>query len=219
VNEVNIKSMTSYQHVSMRNLTDLDGGPLALQKIQYSNTSDSYSEELTAASSGARRLNWVGGVFLFQDTAKQPDWAINDTGILRSSVLTRAIGVFGELNLRATQKLSIIAGIRYSLEDKKLDIQGLAPPTQAFVLDKSWGSFTPRVSVRYALADRLNVYVTFSQGFKSGAYNSSSYPSSTAAIAAVDPEPLPSPGCRMLPPRRSPESTAISPSPWPRGCV
>ncbi|MFC3673747.1 TonB-dependent receptor domain-containing protein [Novosphingobium pokkalii] len=95
----------------------------------------------------------------------------------------------------------------------------LAPPTQAFVLDKSRDSFTPRVSVRYALADRLNVYVTFSQGFKSGAYNSSSYPSSTAAIAAVDPEPLPSPGCRMLPPRRSPESTAISPSPWPRGCV
>lgn len=56
------------------------------------------------------------------------------------------------------------------------------------MLDKSWDSFTPRVSVRYALADRLNVYVTFSQGFKSGAYNSSSYPSSTAAIAAVDPE-------------------------------
>ena len=183
-----VKSVSSYQHVSMRNLTDLDGGPLAIQKIFYRNLSDSYSEEITIASSGARRLNWVSGVFLFRDQAEQPDYIINDTPFLNSSVLTKALGVFGEINFQATNQLSIIAGLRYSLEDKKLTSQGLAPLTQVYKLDKKWDSFTPRVSVRYALADRVNVYGTFSQGFKSGAYNSSSVPSSLAAISPVDPE-------------------------------
>jgi len=183
-----VKSVSSYQHVSMRNLTDLDGGPLAIQKIFYRNLSDSYSEEITIASSGARRLNWVSGVFLFRDQADQPDYIINDTPFLNSSVLTKALGVFGEINFQATNQLSIIAGLRYSLEDKKLTSQGLAPLTQVYKLDKKWDSFTPRVSVRYALADRVNVYGTFSQGFKSGAYNSSSVPSSLAAISPVDPE-------------------------------
>ncbi|HET9627915.1 MAG TPA: TonB-dependent receptor [Novosphingobium sp.] len=186
--DVTIKSVSSYQHVSMRNLTDLDGGPLAIQKIFYRNVSDSYSEELTLASSGTRRFNWVGGLFLFRDEADQPDYIINDTAFLHSSVLTKALGVFGEVNFQATDQLSIIAGLRYSLEDKKLTSQGLAPLTQVYNLDKKWDSFTPRVSVRYALADRVNVYATYSQGFKSGAYNSSSVPSSLAAISPVDPE-------------------------------
>ncbi|MFB0874957.1 MULTISPECIES: TonB-dependent receptor [unclassified Sphingobium] len=185
---VTFKSVTSYQHVSMVNLTDLDGGPLPIQKIFYRNISDSYSEELTIASSGTHRLNWVGGVFLFRDNANQPQYIFNDAPLLRSLVLTKALGVFGELTFQATDKLSLIAGLRYSLEDKKLTSEGFAPQTPVVVLDKSWNSFTPRFSARYAISDRVNVYATFSQGFKSGAYNSSTAPTSLAAIAAVDPE-------------------------------
>lgn len=185
---VTLKSVTSYQHVSFRNLTDLDGGPLPIQKIFYRNISDSYSEEITIASSGTRRFNWVGGLFLFRDDSDQPDYIINDAPLLRSSVLTKALGVFGELTFQVTDKLSLIGGLRYSTEEKKLTSEGLAPQTAVFVLDENWDSFTPRVSARYAISDRVNVYATFSQGFKSGAYNSSTPPSSLAAIAAVSPE-------------------------------
>ncbi len=189
--EVTIKSLTSYQHVSLRNLTDLDGGPLPIQKILYRNISDSLSEELTIGSSGNRTLNWVGGVFLFRDDADQPTYVINDTAFLRSNVLTKALGLFGEINVQATDQLSLIAGVRYSRENKRLTSQALATSGPVYRLDKTWNSFTPRVSVRYELADRVNVYATFSQGFKSGAYNSSTVPGGAdplAAIGAVDPE-------------------------------
>lgn len=188
---VTIKSVTSYQHVSMLNLTDLDGGPLPIQKILYSNTSDSVSEELTVASSGTHTLNWVGGVFLFRDDADQPTYVINDTPFLHSSVLTKALGVFGEVNIQATDQLSLIAGVRYSTENKRLTSQALTPVGPVYSLNKTWNSFTPRMSVRYALADRVNVYATFSQGFKSGAYNSSTVPGGAdplGSIGAVDPE-------------------------------
>ena len=35
-----------------------------------------------------------------------------------------------------------------------------------------FSKFTPRASVRYELAPRTNVYLSYSKGFRSGAYNS-----------------------------------------------
>src|SRR5439155_19897566 len=37
----------------------------------------------------------------------------------------------------------------------------------------SYSKFTPRVSIRYEVAPRTNVYASYSQGFRSGAWNAS----------------------------------------------
>jgi iron complex outermembrane receptor protein len=82
------------------------------------------------------------------------------------TVRTNAVGLFAEANYDLTDKLTLIAGIRYSHEkkDASLILLGGAYTPEGFKENK----FTPRVSLRYAVDSHSNVYATFSQGFKSG---------------------------------------------------
>ncbi|MFC4699733.1 TonB-dependent receptor [Glaciecola siphonariae] len=50
--------------------------------------------------------------------------------------------------------------------------------------EESWSRFTPRVGVDYKLSDKMMVFASYSQGFKSGTFN----PRATINEPAVDPE-------------------------------
>jgi iron complex outermembrane receptor protein len=96
---------------------------------------------------------------------------------------TDAYAGFGEVTWDATDRLTLLAGIRYSHETK--DAQGCycyftydpnfvytRPSTIPQLGKKGVGSATPRASIRYRLTDEDdNVYFTYSQGFKSGGFN------------------------------------------------
>ncbi len=58
-------------------------------------------------------------------------------------------------------------GYRYSTETKKL--QAILPV--AATGQHTWDKGTPRVVPRYDFDPSTNIYASFSQGFKSGAYN------------------------------------------------
>jgi iron complex outermembrane receptor protein len=81
---------------------------------------------------------------------------------------TRAYAIFGEANYDFTDRLTGIAGIRYSSEEKTLFGSPNRATPKSFQKQASWGSVTPRFSVRYRVTDDVNAYATFSKGFKSG---------------------------------------------------
>jgi iron complex outermembrane receptor protein len=94
-----------------------------------------------------------------------------------SAQRTDAEAVFGELTYTPTDRLSFIAGVRYSHE-RRSAAGGFGPPgPRPAVLPPlgvpvAFNSVTPRASVRYRLTDDDdNVYFTYSQGFKSGGFN------------------------------------------------
>ena len=87
-----------------------------------------------------------------------------------------AFAVYGDLTIHATDALSINVGGRYSVE--KQEVNGRQDGLFAAVsrpqtnTHANFEQFTPRANIRYEIADRTNVYASYSKGFRSGAYNS-----------------------------------------------
>lgn len=97
-------------------------------------------------------------------------------------------GVFANFDVNLSDRLTVSAGARYSVEDKDARIQSLIPfaisPCRvgegctvtaggpgAFIDSDSWTSFAPRVGVQYRYDDVSQIYASFSQGYRSGGYN------------------------------------------------
>jgi iron complex outermembrane receptor protein len=86
--------------------------------------------------------------------------------------------VFAELTYRITDRLTVIAGGRFSNDKPSYTgttivvATGLPNPAAQVSPSASFSSFTPRVALRYALTPTLNAYASYSRGFKSGVFNS-----------------------------------------------
>lgn len=116
------------------------------------------------------------------------DLSVNYPSIFtyNTSIKTKAIGLFAEGTFKATDHLTAIAGIRYSDEKKSgtTSFFGGADSPLVPIKDDAW---TPRVSLVYEIADRTNIYATWSKGFKSGLI-----PGGNAGYIQGSPDPLPS---------------------------
>jgi iron complex outermembrane receptor protein len=163
------------------------------------NTPDlTYSGELNFASRQLGPFNFVTGLFAYYDHANYNPIQVIPPGV---SIFGHAKSVsyagYFEANYNITERLTAIAGIRYSYEQRRLlgmAVFGLVDRATAPIREYDrhhWTSVTPRFSLRYKIDDLTNVYFTYSQGFKSGAYNVSGIPfvPPPATVAPpVDPE-------------------------------
>lgn len=109
---------------------------------------------------------------------------------------TNAFALFADATYRLTDQLSLTAGVRYSHERKKFENDlvvsilngGTTPPTfmggvtlppgavfsdpPAFSDDASFSDFSPRVVIDYKPNENVLLFASYSQGFKSGGFNS-----------------------------------------------
>lgn len=152
------------------------------------------SEELLFTSNKLGQFQFTAGGFYYGSTGLENPIVLEGVvygpyapfyGFMRQR--TDALSGFGELTWTPTDRLTFIAGGRYSHEKREAEgAYGLAsvrpsplPPIGPGHV--SYSSFTPRASVRYRLTDEDdNLYFTYSQGFKSGIFN----------ITALQPAPV-----------------------------
>lgn len=99
---------------------------------------------------------------------------------LDTSLDTEAIALYLDATYDVTDKLSVNFGGRYSYEEMTAFHHSVAgngfeifAPTKK---SEDFDQFTPRVSVRYELAERTNIYATYSKGFRSGTFSLSGAP-------------------------------------------
>jgi iron complex outermembrane receptor protein len=105
---------------------------------------------------------------------------------------SESYAAYGEVTWHLNEALSVFFGGRYTTEEKTLDVQFYAAPApgafpslpaeRTLLFDKdaveSFGTpttidfneFTPRVGVNWAATDDLNLYGSYSRGFKSGGW-------------------------------------------------
>jgi len=85
-----------------------------------------------------------------------------------------AWAVYGDVTFRPFDRLSLNVGGRYSEERQEQSttfIAGNGSVTLPLTGAKAkFSKFTPRASIRYELAPRTNIYASYSQGFRSGAF-------------------------------------------------
>ncbi len=123
-------------------------------------------------------------------------FGLGTEAVFDASQDTDAYAVFGDLTYEVSDQLSITLGGRYSSEDKDFTNDqivttingGTLPPfffggatlpagfpfsnPPEFVSDASFDDFSPRVVIDYKATDDLLLYASYSQGFKSGGFNS-----------------------------------------------
>lgn len=181
---VELKSLTSYRSTQHHGFSDQDRTASPVSRVEVKLQQDVFTQEVTLASTGSGPLQWIAGGYYFQEKRKNPTLS-NGALVVDATVDTSAYAGFGELTLNATDNLKLIAGIRYSNETGKIhQVRGSGNPLTSDGVVK-FDAWTPRVSAVFALDPNSNIYATYSQGFKSGLINATTF-----AGAPILPEKL-----------------------------
>lgn len=122
----------------------------------------------------------VGGYYLNldQDTTAQifqSQFVIVDQA---ADLGTKSYAFFGQATVNATDDLRLIAGVRYTNEDRSIDAFGVnstafGTPPDTFDVDSrvTFKKWSWRLGIEYDVAPDNMLYFTASSGFKSGGFN------------------------------------------------
>lgn len=153
---------------------------------------DQISNELRYFGQFADRVDLTAGVYFFQQSilyrerrnllgvaTMMPVGAIDST--FGGDQEQTSLGAFANTETHLFEGLSLLAGVRYTMEDKAVKIATFNPMSPCGVLeeectfdfedDNSWSSVSPKVGLQYRLDDDTQVYGHWTRGFRSGGYN------------------------------------------------
>lgn len=191
-----LKSISSYSSFVDMYQTDSDASNVTAFPQLDERAAITATQELSLSASGPV-FDWVLGLYYLKDNAKTRTYYHFDSGLsplppgtyLNNNTYAKdaeAYAVYGDGTWHATDKLNVIAGVRYSEEKQHYayanDIGFLVGGTRvpflvtcpARVDEPEFSSFTPRGGLQYVLDGDQNVYATVSKGFKSGGMNTAS---------------------------------------------
>ncbi|MBT8421521.1 MAG: TonB-dependent receptor, partial [Gammaproteobacteria bacterium] len=148
-------------------------------------------------------IRYVGGVFYMDEdnTTNFTDWVGTKPGLSAFNVrtplknTTESTAIYGQLDIDVSDQLTLIAGGRYTDEEKTFSINGalgFMPVTNADVeaegipLKQDEDQFTYKLGAQYQFSDDMMGYLTYTTGFKSGGWNARG--SSAAELATFGPE-------------------------------
>jgi iron complex outermembrane receptor protein len=158
---------------------DASSATLAVYLLGQPNTT--VSQEFDFASRKFGDFSFVAGAYVFNSVEKFTPLqvAASLTGPLYYTDYAKstddAYALFTEGNYDITSRLSFVAGIRFSWEERQY--QGSMKNVEPLpgINKAQFSAFTPRFSVRYKVAKETDVYFTYSKGFKSGLFDTSSF--------------------------------------------
>ncbi len=176
-----LKSVTAYQTLNKHQTSDNDrlASPFFFDDITlWQDKSRTFTQELSLASPAGGRLDWDAGAFYLRQHAIQN---IFETTIPAASALVlpdgtgvkfqtdspyqhTSIAGYGQATYRATDRLSLVGGLRYSWD------KVTAQPVQYFAAQapraSTSGALTGKLGAEYRLAPDTMVYATASRGYK-----------------------------------------------------
>jgi iron complex outermembrane receptor protein len=197
-----LQSITGFRNVYQKWNLDLTDEPVSMFLLRTINDTDSYSQELKLNGRAMDdRLKYTAGIFGY----KEENFSfIGDQITLWFPGPTRvplpyfgreydmdvtSYAAFAEVEFALTSQLKLIAGGRYTHDDKDLDIDARVAGTPGFELNGfpnynnatlnalgtptslSYSKFTPKVGLQYVFSPDVNAYLVYSQGWKSGGWS------------------------------------------------
>jgi iron complex outermembrane receptor protein len=189
--EWTLKSISAYRQGNTKTNIDFDGLPGDYLGVPGVYSDNQKSEEVQAQYTGGR-LRGVAGVFYMNSTAAgyfDEELAnLGLTDLLSGGVVTNSWAGYADGSFDITDQWTLSAGGRYSYDEKSATVfnafyLGLASPLfggpaqKPLVVNtnysnhKSWGDFTPRVSLSYKVTPDITSYVSYAEGFRSGGFD------------------------------------------------
>lgn len=176
-------SYTAYLDNSLRTTNDLSATYFASQ-ITSSVFTKTFSQEVNFTSLPDQPLTYVAGVYYFNNKTTAPGSTTNGTPVSSSRGKVESLSGYVDGSY-AIGDLTLIAGLRYSYEKRNVaSAPGrVQPAPYTRFQEETEKQWTPRIGLKYALAERTNIYATYSKGFKAGIFDGS-----TATGPGVGPE-------------------------------
>ncbi len=181
---LSLKSITSYRKVDWIGIRDADNTPLTILHTFYDVSGDQLSQELQFTYETERLVGLVGLYYFEQTSDDIATVELNPPppGIQRDSdnnkVDNQSWAAFTQWTINFTDLFSLTVGGRYT-EDRKdafPDQFDYATPNIKQVpaqwYSDTFSSFTPSGSIQFNWTDNAMTYVSYSEGFKGGGWNS-----------------------------------------------
>ena len=173
-----LNSVTAYQTFNRSEYNDWDGTRFNESDVYFYNDLEVLSQELRL-SNEIGRLNWMVGAH-YADESLDGGFYTQFRGANRELINTpyeqsvQAMGVFTHNSFALTDRLTVIAGLRWEQEDRSLTTSGTrrlnvpAGPKVTYETDLS--EVTGRFGLEYDLADNAMLYASVARGVKSGGF-------------------------------------------------
>ena len=190
-----LKSLTAYRHSQYRVTTDTDASELTINNAQQRDLSKQFSQEFNLLGK-VSIVDYVLGLYYF----REHESSLNEGNLLPSVVtpianatLNQALpatvatskAVFAQGTVHLAEPLSLILGLRYTEDEKKLDVTAnrfsyatqttLGPQRPGFPfvasVDPKFHATTPKIGLNWQITPDHFAYASYSRGFKSGGNN------------------------------------------------
>ncbi|WP_457417720.1 TonB-dependent receptor [Roseateles sp. P5_E7] len=188
--ELNIYSITGYEHVKPLSRGDIDGGVPGQAGVPFQSETGSgmnghrqLTQEVRLESNTAGPLSWQAGVYLFDEkyTIDNITFDTNthvDIDHIYSAQTNKAWAAFGSVNYAVSNDLKLRAGLRYTKDKKDLSTThvgaGLFNTSTGTTAATSDGKWSGDLSATYKLDADTNLYARFANGFRASSMQNAS---------------------------------------------
>jgi len=210
-----LTSITAWDEYKATRSGDEDRSILDLINVQDLQEGESYSQELRLTSPGGEALEYIAGLYYYNNdltrgngTAKQwrtqtgedifltgpiiaPNFAPSlvsapgELSYLNHRWQQQSYSAFAQGHYHISEAWELVAGLRYSYDEKEADIRidsvttaplsftkfVTSPFTNDTGLKREGGNTTGMLSVLYTPTEDMTYYATLANGFKSGGFN------------------------------------------------
>ncbi|MBA4175670.1 MAG: TonB-dependent receptor [Leptothrix sp. (in: Bacteria)] len=199
-NGMALNSITGYETVDSLSRGDIDGGygnagapapigkpfgpgfiPFDAESADGMPKHKQFTQEFRLESTGSGALQWLAGVYYFDEQLKIDSFNYSSlggntlNGLAKQDQQNKAWAVFGSVNLEVSPQLKLRGGLRYTQDDKDFFADRLiAPPfSPTFIGRRTAATSASNVSgdfsASYALDKTTNVYGRVATGFRAPA--------------------------------------------------
>ncbi len=188
------KSITAYTDLSDDWRFDLGGGLQVAPDIfaavfdrQSDIEQDQFTQELQLYGDAMDgRLSWISGLYYFTEESSQ-QFVDSFLGfplpVTDYTIDSESYAVYGQVEYDMTERLKLIAGARYTKDDKTITGEKAGP---VFGVAES-SVWTPKIGIDFAMSDNVFLYGSIGRGFKAGGFQGLAGSAATLS-APFDPE-------------------------------
>ena len=185
-----LTSITSARKLDTTRTSDTDVGPLNIVASASTSVQKQWSQELRIATSRKAALEYVAGLYFYEQKASGTSLSTfgpaapvlsvirNTTGNTSGDINSKTSAVFGNVDWNFSERVTLTGGLRYTSEKKTLAYQQavtfpafLAPSIPLESDSLSTSNVTPLLSARFRIDRNTIAYGTYSKGFRSGGWN------------------------------------------------
>lgn len=215
---LNFSSITAWQNNHRYYQPSVDGDFSPIDGVTIINDFGSswnnvqvFTQELRFASPdrNGSPLSWTAGAYFFHqyNPNRQATHYGADAGLLGSPMtdfssidITKGkntgVAGYGQVNYKVTEKLTLLAGLRYDYEHRYLDVTEQFQPDGAPAITTTpdtnaalhFSALSPKAGIAYQLTNNTNLYATYSRGYRPGGLTQLSPDPSQPPLYPYDPE-------------------------------